>query len=74
MNIIQNTPKIEEKFSVPKKFRVGPKKVGLVGFLETSGIQNNCSEDNYLAPPPRTVCLLLRRVPSFWYHRCFNSS
>ena len=36
MKIVQNTLKIEEKFSdVPTKFRVGPKKVGLVGFLET---------------------------------------
>ena len=34
--IIQNTLKIEEKFSdVPNKFRDGPKKVGSVGFLET---------------------------------------
>ena len=37
MKIIQNTLKMEEKFSdVPKTYRVGPKKVGLVGFLETS--------------------------------------
>ena len=36
MKIIQNTLKTEEKFSdVPKKFRVGPKKVGSVGFPET---------------------------------------
>ena len=36
MKIVQNTLKIEEKFSdVPKKFRVGPKKVGSVGFPET---------------------------------------
>ena len=36
MKIVQNTLKIEEKFSdVPKKFRVGPKKIGTVGFLET---------------------------------------
>ena len=36
MKIIQNTLKIEEKFSdIPEKFRVGPKKVGLVGFPET---------------------------------------
>ena len=36
MKIIQNTLKLEEKFSdIPKKFRVGPKKVGLVGFPET---------------------------------------
>ena len=36
MKIFQNTLKIEEKFSdVPKRFRVGPKNVGLVGFLET---------------------------------------
>ena len=35
MKIIQNTLKIEEKFSdVPKKFRVGPEKVGSVGFPE----------------------------------------
>ena len=35
MKIIQFTLKTEEKFSdVPKKFRVGPKKVGSVGFLE----------------------------------------
>ena len=35
MKIIQNTLKIEEKFSdVPKKFRVGPQKVGSVGFPE----------------------------------------
>ena len=34
--IIQNNLKIEEKFSdVQKKFRVGPKNVGSVGFLET---------------------------------------
>ena len=37
MKIFQNTLKIEEKFSdVPKKFKEGPKKVGLVGFLGTS--------------------------------------
>ena len=36
MKIVQNTLKTEEKFSdVPKKFRVGPKKVGSVGFPET---------------------------------------
>ena len=36
MKIIQNTLKIVEKFSdVPKKCRVGPKKVGSVGFPET---------------------------------------
>ena len=36
MKIVQNTLKIEEKFSdVPKKFRVGPNKVGSVGFPET---------------------------------------
>ena len=36
MKSIQNTLKIEEKFSdVPQKFRVGPKKVGSVGFPET---------------------------------------
>ena len=36
MKIVQNTLKIEEKFSdVRKKFRVGPKKVGSVGFPET---------------------------------------
>ena len=36
MKIIQNTLKIEEKFSdIPKIFRVGPKKVGSVGFPET---------------------------------------
>ena len=36
MKIIQNTLKIEEKFSdVPIFFRVGPKKVGSVGFPET---------------------------------------
>ena len=36
MKIIQNTLKIEEKFSDdPKKFTVGPKKVGSVGFPET---------------------------------------
>ena len=36
MKIIQNTLKIEEKFSdVPKKFRVGPKNVGSIGFPET---------------------------------------
>ena len=35
MKIVQNTPKIEEKFSdVPKQFRVGPKKVGPVVFPE----------------------------------------
>ena len=35
MKIVQNTLKIEGKFSdVPKKFRVGPKKVGSVGFPE----------------------------------------
>ena len=35
MKIIKNTLKIEEKFSdVPKSFRVGPKNVGSVGFLE----------------------------------------
>ena len=33
MKIIQNTLKIEKKISdVSKKFRVGPKKVGMVGF------------------------------------------
>ena len=37
MKIIKNTLKIEETFSdVPKKFGVGPNKVGLVGFPETS--------------------------------------
>ena len=36
MKIVQNTLKIEEKFSdVQKNFRVGPKKVGSVGFPET---------------------------------------
>ena len=36
MKIVQNTLKTEEKISdVPKKFRVGPKKVGSVGFPET---------------------------------------
>ena len=36
MKIVQNTLKIEEKFSdVPKKFEVGPQKVGPVGFPET---------------------------------------
>ena len=36
MKIVQNTFKTEEKFSdVPKKFGVGPKKVGSVGFPET---------------------------------------
>ena len=35
MKIVQNNLKTEEKFSdVPKKFRVGPKKVGSVGFPE----------------------------------------
>ena len=35
MKIIQNTQNMEEKFSdVPKKIRVGPKKVGSVGFPE----------------------------------------
>ena len=35
MKIIQNTLKIEEKFSdVPNFFRVDPKKVELVGFPE----------------------------------------
>ena len=35
MKIVQNTPKIEEKCSdVPKQFRVGPKKVGPLGFPE----------------------------------------
>ena len=39
MKIIHNTLKIEEKFSdVPKVFRVGPKKVGSVGFPETREI------------------------------------
>ena len=36
MKIVQNTLKIEEKFSdVQKNFIVGPKKVGSVGFPET---------------------------------------
>ena len=36
MKIVHNTLKIEEKFSdFPKKFRVGPKKVGSVGLPET---------------------------------------
>ena len=36
MKIIQNTIKIEEKSSsVQTKFRVGPKKVGSLGFPET---------------------------------------
>ena len=36
MRIIQNTLKIEEKFSdIPNKFRVGPEKVGSEGFPET---------------------------------------
>ena len=36
MKSVHNTLKIEEKFSdVSKKFRVGPKKVGSVGFPET---------------------------------------
>ena len=36
MKIIQNTLKIQKKISnVSKNFWVGPKKVGLVGFLET---------------------------------------
>ena len=36
MKTVQNTLKIEDKFSgVSKKFRVGPKKVGSVGFSET---------------------------------------
>ena len=36
MKIVQNTLKIEEKFSdVPKKFKVGPKKVGSVRFRKT---------------------------------------
>ena len=35
MKIIQNTLKIEKKISdVSKKFRVGPKKEGMVGFPE----------------------------------------
>ena len=34
--ILQNTLKIEEKFTdIPKCFRVGPKKVGSVGLPET---------------------------------------
>ena len=37
MKIIQNTLKIEQKISkVSKKIWVGPKKVGSVGFQETS--------------------------------------
>ena len=36
MKVIQNTLKLDEKFSdVPIFFRVGPKKVGSVGFPET---------------------------------------
>ena len=36
MKIIQNTLKIEKKIlNVSKKFRVGPQKVGSVGFPET---------------------------------------
>ena len=36
MKIVQNTLKIEEKFSdIPKCFRVGSKKIGSVGSLET---------------------------------------
>ena len=36
MEIIYNILTIENKFSdVPKKFRVGPQKVGLVGFPDT---------------------------------------
>ena len=36
MKIIQNTLKIQKKISnVSKKFGVGPKKVGSVGFPET---------------------------------------
>ena len=36
MKIIQNMLKIEEKFSdISKKFKVGPKKEGSVGFPET---------------------------------------
>ena len=36
MNIVQNTLKIQKKISnVSKKFWVGPKKVGSVGFPET---------------------------------------
>ena len=36
MKIFRNTLTTEEKFSaVPKKFRLGPRKVGSVGFSET---------------------------------------
>ena len=35
MKIIQNTLKIEENLKCLKKIRVGPKKVGSVGFRET---------------------------------------
>ena len=63
IKIIKNTLKIEEKFSdVPKKFRVGPKKVWSVGFPETrfflASIKNNAiikSPVNKPHPDPHFV-------------------
>ena len=57
MKIIQNTLKIEEKFSdVPIFFRVSPKKVGLVGFPETrhffSLIVNESGTSNHALKGP----------------------
>ena len=71
MKIVQNTLKIEEKFSdVPKKFEVGPKKVGSVG----PKIKFNLFAIAYLPTllPPTQLFFFFFAFPEFFFFLQFR--